>query len=307
MLICMLVLVPIHSALAAEAEDAGEVITLTSAGEGEDTVGITSASDGAVNYDELSLKSPSIRDENGKITTKYSGGLSCGSNMILFTDHYYDIHFDYVNKSDGSASSVVPELEIRDCPSNILGKYVRVENGSVIVEPSEEQYSFNLVLLQNGKDVAGMGMSVAKYKVEFSDILILGIAVYALVTAITGTGAMFKNEFIKEGKEEDFKKYVRICALIVGVCMLAVAFISIFLCSKDNLAWLKYVLFGVGIAALIASLVITSKMTDKEKKAKAMAAGRTGSVGDSSAAFEFDEDEPTIDDVLANMKNKDEN
>ena len=44
------------------------------------------------------------------------------------------------------------------------------------------------------------------------------------------------------------------------------------------------------------------KLLHKEKKAKAYANGRTSGSTSSAAAFEFDDDEPTLDDVLAKIE-----
>ena len=248
----------------------------------------------------------SVFDGEGNETRNFSGGTGCFSTGYTFyTDHDYKISYIY---TDGSEKVKEAAIRVIDCDPEMQSKYLKVEGNTLSIKAGKENYSFKVALFENGAVTdKQMQINVARFKVEFTDILILGIGVYALATAITGTGAMFRNEFIKEGCEEKFKKYVRICSAVVGVCMLGVAAISIFLCGNEKAVYAKYALFGIAVAALIGSLVITSKMTDKEKKAKAYASGRTGGVSDSSAAFEFDEDEPTIDDVLA-MKhdNKDE-
>lgn len=303
LLICMLLIVPLGAAFAeGDTADDGEMHILSA----EDTSAET-ATTGAIDYSGVTMRSPVMRDENGKITNNYSTGLSCGaSGVTLFTDHYYDLSFVYANKTDNSDSSIVPEIEIRDCPAEALNKYVRVNGGTVTIDRSPEPFSFTIAVLQNGEDLGSMRINVAKYKVDFSDILLLGIGVYALVTAITAKGTLFRNEFIKEGMEDDFRRSVRIAAAVVGLAMIAAALISIFGCTVDWLRWVKYALYLVAVIALIASLIITNRMTDKEKRAKAQATARTGGPTASSAAFEFDENEPTIDDVLANL-NKDNN
>lgn len=273
----------------------GEAVTITATE--------TEASD-KIDYEGLQLRQPVITDENGNITTKYSTGLSCGSGVMMYVNHYYDIHFAYVNTKDKTESSVLPEIEIRDCDPQMQSKYVSVENGSVILKSSPEPYSLNIVLLQNGEELGAISISVVKFKVDFTDILMLGIGIYALVTAITASGALFRNDFIKDGREDDFKKYVRIAAAVVGLCLIGVALVSIFGCTVDWLRIVKYTLFGVAVIALIASLVITSRLTDKDKRAKAQATARTGGPTNSAAAFEFDENEPTIDDVLNKLKNE---
>ncbi|MBQ1893242.1 MAG: hypothetical protein II155_03970, partial [Clostridia bacterium] len=66
----------------------------------------------------------------------------------------------------------------------------------------------------------------------------------------------------------------------------------------------RYVLFGIGLAALIAAMILNTVFTDKEKKQKAQATALTGGNTSSAAAFEFDENEPTVDEVLAEIEKK---
>ena len=306
MLIMSLVLLPFGAAFATDGD--GGLVS-EPADEGDGVMTILSSEDEAAETDENSAITYAVYDGSGKETRNFSQGLGCGlTGYTFYTDHDYKISFVYVNsKTSEKIKDAV--VTIVDCDKSMQDKYLTVEGNSVIIKAGKENYSFKIAIVEDGTVTSSqLPINVAKFKVEFTDIILMGIGVYALVTAITGSGAMFRNEFIKEGREDDFKKYVRICAAVVGVCMLAAAAISIFACSIDSmfLKVLRYVLFGIGIAALIGSLVITSRMTDKEKKAKAMTGGRAGA-SNSSAAFEFDENEPTIDDVIANMKNKNEN
>lgn len=285
LLVCLMLLVPVTLAFA----------------EGSDT-----ATTGSIDYSKFT-PSYNITDGDGNATKSYSLGLGCGMGGItLFTDRDYMINFAYAANDSNAGEPPVPELELSASDPAALEKYLSVENGSVRVKAGSEPYSFNVAIKQNG-EVTNMALNfnVAKYKLDFTDILLVAIGVYAIASAITGTGALFRNEFIKDGMEDKFKKTVRIAALIVGLCMIGVALLSIFGVRNDGLSWLKYVLFGIAMVTLIGSFVLTSRMTDKEKRAKAQATARTGGPTNSAAAFEFDENEPTIDDVLANINKND--
>ena len=264
----------------------------------------TTGADGKIDYSQFS-PAYSITDGDGNNTKAYSLGAGCGMGGItLFTDHDYKINFTYASNDD-SVEPPVADIEILNCDPAMQEKYLSIENGSVRVKAGNEPFGFTLALKQNGEVTNNaLSFNVSKFKVDLTDILLLGIGVYALVTAITGTGAMYRNEFVKDGMEDKFKKTVRIAALIVGICMIGVALLSIFCSGNESLSWLKYVLFGIAVATLIGSLILTSRMIDKDKRTKAQATARTGGPTNSAAAFEFDDDEPTIDDVLANMNNK---
>ena len=298
LLICLMAFVPCVTAFATDEGSSGDIsgdgeMTITSS-QDDLTVG---ASPAQIDYSQYTLN-PSITDGEGKATRSYSTGLGCGAGgLTLFTNHQYIINFDYSPKENAP----VAELVIEDCDPEMQAKYVNVDGGSVHINTGDEPFSMTIVLLQNGEPTGTrLPLKVSKYKVDLTDVLIAAIGVYALITAITGKGNMFRNDFIKEGKEEQYKKLVRIASAVIAIAMLGVAAISIFGVSNDSLNWVKYTLFGIGLAALIATFVISGRFTDKEKRAKAVAGG-PAPMHNSSAAFEFDDDEPTLDDVLAKI------
>jgi|GEM_PF-1885321 len=285
LLLCLFVVLPAFSAFA----------------EGE---GIT---DGEIDYSKFTARLDSLTDGEGNRTNAFSTGLSCGANgYTLYTGRDYSINIIYTANDSASTEQVpVAELEIIDCDPAMKEKYLSIENGSVKVKAGNDKYSFKVLLLQNGKSTEqAVPFNVASHKLELNDILLLGIGAYALLTAITGSGSMLRNEFVKDGMEDKFKKTVRIASAVVGVAVIGVAVISIFCTASGKLNWLKYVLLVVAVGALIAALILANKMTDKEKRAKAQATARTGGPTNSAAAFEFDDDEPTIDDVLAKINNE---
>lgn len=140
-------------------------------------------------------------------------------------------------------------------------------------------------------------LEVAPHTIKLFDIIIGGIGLYLIFSAIVGKGKLFQNDFIKEGKEEEHKKIVRITSLVIGVLMLATVAIALF----DKYGEYRLVsvgIFGVVLVAFIISTILLRRCTDLEAKRKAMndryapAGGKTP-----ASAFIFDENEPTVDDV----------
>ena len=52
------------------------------------------------------------------------------------------------------------------------------------------------------------------------DLVLMAMAVYILIGGISGKGKLLKADNIKEGKEEEFKKYSRILYIVLGCTML---------------------------------------------------------------------------------------
>ncbi len=288
MLIFALLLVPFVTASASSDEDGVSDETVTASAEEFD-------------YSSFTPIIKSITDGAGKSTKAYSSGFGCGfGGLTLFVNHVYNLNFDYT-VTQGDDEAPVPELKITGCDTEIKDRYISVQGGTVTVNAGNEPFSFTVIVMQNGEETENrLAVSVAKFKVEFTDLLLATLGFYALYTAISGRGSMFRNDFIKEGKEQSYKKTIRVFAVIIAVGMLAGAAVSIFCVGNDKLVWLRYLLFGIAIASLIASMIYSSRMTDKEKRAKAMVHGGSNT-GSSAAAFEFDDDEPTLDDVLAKL------
>ena len=139
---------------------------------------------------------------------------------------------------------------------------------------------------------------VTPHSISLFDIIIAGMGLYLLYSPIVGKGKLFQNEFVKEGMEEKHKKTVRITSLGIGILMLAAVAIALFdKYGQYRIATL--IIFGLVLVAFIISTVLLRRCTDQEAKRKAMndryAGG--GARKPPAAAFIFDENEPTVDDI----------
>ncbi len=154
------------------------------------------------------------------------------------------------------------------------------------------------------------------------DVILMAMAVYILVGGISGKGKLLKADNIKEGKEEEFKKYSRITYIVLGCTMLLHSLITTvqnlvyvydpeaksFVATKpsgltDAISYELFRAFGIAffvltIAALVVLIVLMRKYTDPEKmKQNAGAAQNERQKGHILPvdAFDFDEDETATD------------
>ena len=231
-----------------------------------------------------------------------SGGfLSClSAGASFYINHGYILkamYYDSNNKSYETSDQLILGV-ITD------SEYVHVDGNTVTLDPAPEPYVFTLRVADSSANSGEVDypLDVKKIKIEFADILLLAVAAYVLVEAIRGKGSLFKDEFIKEDKHEQFKKLMRLVCFVVAAVLIAAAVLSIFFSYIDGMEIVRYVLFGIGLAGLVSMIVINNVFTDKEKRAKAYQGGGSGTPVNSSAAFEFDDDEPTLDDVLADLE-----
>ena len=154
----------------------------------------------------------------------------------------------------------------------------------------------------NGSKLSTTSVPIVGKTLSLWDFAIAAMAVYLLVAAVRGKGSLFDDQFVKEGMEEKYKVTVRITSLLVALLMIATVLISAF-DHYDKLRIVKIVLFGLMLAVFIVCMILLRRCIDQEKKREAQDARYGGgSVSHShEAAFVFDEDEPTVDD----LKNKD--
>lgn len=128
---------------------------------------------------------------------------------------------------------------------------------------------------------------------NFASILEAGIGVYFLIGAIGGKYKIFAPKFLKEGKEELYKKVLRIVYAVAGIFMLLLG-VALAVASLEGEGTALYqAMSTLGTVATIGSLtslvgifVVANLFIDKKKK--------TASVGRSTApraAFYFDDDE----------------
>lgn len=139
-------------------------------------------------------------------------------------------------------------------------------------------------------------LNVNRQSVSLFDIVMFVIGLYLLYSAISGRGRIFDAEFVKEGMEAKHKKAMRISCLAAAVIMIAAGVVSA-LDGFGKLQTVSMVLFGLLCAVFVAAIIWTGKYVDKNAKREAQQQPGGGTLRAPKAAFEFDDDEPTIDDV----------
>lgn len=139
-------------------------------------------------------------------------------------------------------------------------------------------------------------LNVNRQSVSLFDIVMFIIGLYLLYSAISGRGRIFDAEFVKEGMEAKHKKAMRISCLAAAVIMIAAGVVSA-LDGFGKLQTVSMILFGLLCAVFVAAIIWTGKYVDKNAKREAQQQPGGGVLRAPKAAFEFDDDEPTIDDV----------
>lgn len=139
-------------------------------------------------------------------------------------------------------------------------------------------------------------LNVNRQSVSLFDIVMFVIGLYLLYSAISGRGRIFDTEFVKEGMEAKHKKAMRISCLAAAVIMIAAGVVSA-LDGFGKLQTVSMILFGLLCAVFVAAIIWTGKYVDKNAKREAQQQPGGGTLRAPKAAFEFDDDEPTIDDV----------
>ena len=235
-----------------------------------------------------------------------SGGLmSCINGGInLYVEHDYTLkamYYDAEGKTYETSEQLILSIETSSEESS---KYVNLDFNTVKLSAAPEPYVLSMRVVNPSSDngEAKFSAQIKKYNFDLTDILVAAVGVYLIVGAIRGTGSMFSDEFIKDDKKQQFKRIMRIVSVIAGVVLIATAVVGILFGYIDWTKALRYVLLGIAIVILILIGVINSIFTDKEKKAKAQMGSTGGHT--SSAAFEFDGTEPTLDDVLNDLEKK---
>lgn len=144
---------------------------------------------------------------------------------------------------------------------------------------------------------AEASVSVVRQSMSVWDIIILGIGLYVLFLGITGKGKVYEAEFVKEGMELNYKRLIRICCIIISICMIASGIIA----AADGYGKLKLyktIVFVIAVVFFIAGMIAAGNMTDKQARKEAEEKRMGGrDLKAPNAAFEFDDDEPTIDDI----------
>lgn len=230
---------------------------------------------------------------------RVSGIAACsGGGAPLYIGHDYTMNFKYYSTSRSEA--VDPGKGIIISVDSDSDK-VSFEGNTVRIAASDKPFTFQVkVEMPDGTEVAG-DFAVNRFNFSILEIVIAFLGAYVIVSALRGSGSLFNDEFIKEEKKPAFKRIMRTMAIICGLVLIASAVITVCFSYIDGLKIVRYVCLGAAFVLLIGMAVINSVMTDREKRDKAQQTARTGGPTNSSAAFEFDGSEPTLDDVLADM------
>lgn len=183
-------------------------------------------------------------------------------------------------------------------------------------ELKEDKFSFELndsgIITVNVKEIgrvdihveslvtdysADASVSVIRQALSVFDIIMLGIGLYVLYLGIIGKGQVYDAKYVKEGMESNHKAIIRICCLIISICMIAPAIVAA--CDGyGEYKIVKTVFFVIAVVIFIAGMIATGNMIDKEARKEAEEKRMSGhDLKAPRAAFEFDDDEPTIDDL----------
>ncbi|MCR5610370.1 MAG: hypothetical protein K6F68_00850 [Clostridiales bacterium] len=248
-----------------------------------------------------------VLDGEGKTVPASAGLLSCmtGGSVDLFIKHDYQIVAKLYNSKN---EYLEPDTELILGVDDLSG-HTTLEHNRVILHASDTPYTFSLRILsttaENGE--TSYPISVKRFKIEATDLLIAALAIYLVVSVFRKNSSLFSNEFIKEEKKPLYNKLITALGVAAGIVLIAGAVIGICFSYLDWAKIVRYVLMGLGAVLIIGMFVVNNVMTDKEKRDKAAQTARTGGGNASKAAFEFDGTEPTLDEVLENMKNEQKN
>ncbi len=172
------------------------------------------------------------------------------------------------------------------------------DNGLIMVKASEMGTLNVRVESSLTGEYAEVEIPVVRQSLTAWDIIILGIGMYALYLGISGKGKIYESEFIKEGKEDKYKLVTRLCCIVVAALMIASGVISAVDTYGSYSAWNTYI-FIAAIVVFIAGIIGTRALTDVNAKKEAEAKRASGrDMKAPTAAFVFDDDEPTVDDIM---------
>lgn len=118
----------------------------------------------------------------------------------------------------------------------------------------------------------------------------VAIGIYALYSAITGKGQLLKNDNVKKGMEQRYKKWMRILGAFLGPVMLGLGALDIYNSTQEVpvLPWLMTALMIASGILVVLLVVAAVRMTDRSK---ATAQGNAPQKGAPRAAFEFDDED----------------
>lgn len=209
---------------------------------------------------------------------------TAGDNTVKYTVELFEKDKDG-NLSETPASSDKFTYEINE------------KNGYLFVKSSVlGEIRINASCANGSELKETVKLNVNRQSVSLFDIVMFVIGLYLLYSAISGRGRIFDAEFVKEGMEAKHKKAMRISCLAAAVIMIAAGVVSA-LDGFGKLQTVSMILFGLLCAVFVAAIIWTGKYVDKNAKREAQQQPGGGTLRAPKAAFEFDDDEPTIDDV----------
>lgn len=290
-------------AVFAEGDTAAQPDKADSASDTDSGEVLTVGAEPAATENPLSVGLYLVDDEGNLVS---GSGMSCtGTGTKLYIKHDYNIVAKYYN-AKGETFDTEDELILgvdTDSPC------VTLEHNKVKLAASDKPYELTIRVVSRTAESGEVSQPLSVTNLNFSmlEVLIAAVGVYIIVNALRGKGALFSNDFIKEDKKLLFKRLTIILALLAGVALIASGVLTVFLSYLDWMRIVKIVLLGVAIAALLGMSIAGTILTDKDKRMRAQETARTGGPTSSAAAFEFDEDEPTLDEVLEKINSEKEN
>lgn len=235
-------------------------------------------------------------DEEGKIVSNNSI-VSCMGGTTLYIKHKYRLVVCYYEQASNKIVETSDKL-LLDVASD-AGAPLAWNGNEIRLDAADEAYTFNVRVADpraEGGEV-NYAISVTRFNFSVIELLIAAVGVYLIVNAVRGKGSTFGDEFIKDEKKPLFRRLALILGILSGLVLIASAVLTICFSYIDGVNVIRYVLLGSALALLIAMAIINSVFTDREKRDKADKR-RMGGAANTSAAFEFDGTEPTLDEVL---------
>lgn len=170
-------------------------------------------------------------------------------------------------------------------------------NGYIKVMSSELGEVHILVTGKVSGKTAEATIPVVRRSLTVWDIIMLGIGLYAFGMGITGKGRIYEEQFIKEGMEANYRMIVRIACIVIALLLIGSGIVAA-VDTYGHYALVKNIIFGVAIVIIVAAMIATGRMVDKGSKKEAQEKAMAGrDLKAPSSAFDFDDDEPTIDEI----------
>lgn len=242
-----------------------------------------------------SIASPELQ----QIAIRHNASMFVNMRTALAYVYYAGAESDPIKAEDLASLTVRAYKYVGEETVELDESEYQVELGDdgIITVKSSEIGEIRITAVSNAEKTAEATIPVARQTLTIWDIILLGIGLYALYMGITGRGKIYETEFLKEGCESRYKATTRIACLVVSVCMVGSGVVAA-IDAYGAYSLIKTILFAVGIAVLIASIILTNSMIDKAARKEAQIKQSSGrDLKAPAAAFDFDDQEPTVDDL----------